>query len=307
MENSILKIENLSHKYSVQWALRDVSFDITKHGVYGLLGSNGAGKSTLMNIVCGIFKQTSGDVYINGVNIKQDPNIAKRYIGFLPQQAPLLHNLTVEEYLRYTAFMREMAPRDVKKAVDKAIELCSVGNMRRRVIGNLSGGYRQRVGVAQSIIHSPSVVVMDEPTNELDPNQILEVRNLIKSIAEKHTVLLSTHNMAEVQAVCETINMIEKGRLVFAGTVDEYNSYIQPSSIIVQLVSSPSVEELQSKIVGLYKAEKINNHKYKLQFPDAQQAIEQVIELAVAHNWELTEVYQERSSFDDIFAALSKK
>ena len=220
MEQSILKVENLSHRYSVQWAIRDINFEITQNGVYGLLGSNGAGKSTTMNIICGVLKQTEGNVFIKGIDMRDNPVEAKRHIGFLPQKPPLHTDLTVEEYLTYCARLRQIARAEEGKVVDEVLARCGISHFRKRLIHNLSGGYQQRVGIAQAIIHRPDFVVLDEPTNGLDPNQILEIRHLIKAIAEECTVVLSTHILSEVQATCNYIRMIGQGTLVFSGTVD---------------------------------------------------------------------------------------
>ena len=200
MEEAIVKVEHLSHRYSVQWAIRDIDFEITKNGIYGLLGSNGAGKSTTMNIMCGVLKQTEGDVFIKGVSVSKNPVEAKRHIGFLPQVPPLHPDLTVEEYLEYCAELRHIPDREVKKANKEVMERCGISHFAKRVIHNLSGGYQQRVGIAQAIIHKPELVIFDEPTNGLDPNQIVEVRHLIKEIAQERTVILSTHILTEVQA-----------------------------------------------------------------------------------------------------------
>lgn len=205
MTNPIVKVEHLYHRYATQWAVEDICFEIDHSGVVGLLGSNGAGKSTTMNIICGVLKQTQGEVYVNGVNTLQDPIQARKQIGFLPQKAPLYPDLTVDEYLRFCAEMRLMEPKRIRKAVDEAEELCGVTHFKSRLLRNLSGGYQQRVGIAQAILHNPKFVVLDEPTNGLDPNQILEVRHLIRSISEERTVLLSTHILQEIQAISDTI------------------------------------------------------------------------------------------------------
>ena len=207
MEDIIVRVEHLSHRYSIQWAVRDVSFEIPRHGIYGLLGANGAGKSTVMNIMCGVLKQTEGDVIIAGVNTKRDTIAAKKHIGFLPQKPPLYQDLTVEEYLTHAADLRWVTPREMKKAVEEVMERCAITHFRKRLLKNLSGGYQQRVGIAQAIVHKPDLVVFDEPTNGLDPNQIVEIRHLIKSIAEERTVILSTHILPEVQAACDHILM----------------------------------------------------------------------------------------------------
>lgn len=196
--NSILKVENLSHKYSSAWAIRDINFEINETGVVGLLGSNGAGKSTTMNIICGALLQTEGEVTINGLNMKNDPIAYKKQIGFLPQQAPLYLDFTVQEYLEYAAQLRQIEKHAIKAAVDEVLEKTAITQMRSRLIKNLSGGFRQRVGIAQAIINKPKVVILDEPTNGLDPNQIIEARKLIKEIAQDHAVLLSSHVLSEI-------------------------------------------------------------------------------------------------------------
>lgn len=306
MEESIVKVEHLSHRYSVQWAIRDINFEITKNGIYGLLGSNGAGKSTTMNIMCGVLKQTEGSIYIKGINMREHPIEAKRHIGFLPQHPPLHGDLTVEEYLRFCSSLRDIPGNKVEKSVDKAMERCGITHFRKRLIRNLSGGYQQRVGIAQAIIHEPAFVVLDEPTNGLDPNQILEVRHLIKDIAQERTVVLSTHILSEVQATCDYIRMMEQGKLVFAGTVNEFDNYIIPSTVIVSLIARPTVEELQH-IPDVLKVEELGGTNYRLHFQDAQSALEKVAETSVSRGWRLNGLSLEKSSLDVIFAELSKK
>jgi len=306
MEEPIVKVEKLSHRYSVQWAIRDIDFEIVKNGIYGLLGSNGAGKSTTMNIICGVLKQTAGNVYIKGINVRDKPVEAKRHIGFLPQKPPLHVDLTVEEYLRYCARLRHIPAKEMKDAVSSVMSRCAISHFRKRLIRNLSGGYQQRVGIAQAIIHNPDFVVLDEPTNGLDPNQIIEIRKLIKEIAEERTVILSTHILTEVQATCDYIRMIEQGRVVFAGTVDEFDNYIVPNTLIVSMISMPPAGELLA-IPGVAGVEELGGPKYRLKFGDTQDVKERIIEMSVARGWRLTDIYSEKSSLDEIFAELSKK
>ena len=304
MEQSILKVENLSHRYSVQWAIRDINFEITQNGVYGLLGSNGAGKSTTMNIICGVLKQTEGNVFIKGIDMRDNPVEAKRHIGFLPQKPPLHTDLTVEEYLTYCARLRQIARAEEGKVVDEVLARCGISHFRKRLIHNLSGGYQQRVGIAQAIIHRPDFV--DEPTNGLDPNQILEIRHLIKAIAEECTVVLSTHILSEVQATCNYIRMIGQGTLVFSGTVDEFDNYILPNTVFATLVAAPPIEELK-QLPGVVGVDELGGSNYRLRFSDSpQEMIERVVQTSVAKDWRLTEVRLEKSSLDDIFAELSK-
>lgn len=202
MANKIVEVKHLSHRYNTDWAINDINFEISMKGVFGLLGSNGAGKSTTMNIICNVLTQTEGEVVINGVNLRKDPITAKKFIGFLPQKAPLHTDMTVDEYLYHCADIRLMSKADISDAVERVKIKCGITHFSKRIIANLSGGYQQRVGIAQSIIHNPMFVILDEPTNGLDPNQILEIRRLIREIAEERAVLISTHILPEVQATC---------------------------------------------------------------------------------------------------------
>ena len=305
MEQSIVKIENLSHRYTIQWAVRDINLEIANRGIYGLLGSNGAGKSTLMNILCGVLKQTNGNIHINGVNTKEEPIEAKRFIGFLPQKPPLLNDLTVEEYLRYTAYLRWIPREHIEAAIDEVLGKCNITHFRKRLIRNLSGGYQQRVGIAQAIIHEPVLVVLDEPTNGLDPNQILEIRGLIKEIAEERTVILSTHILSEVQASCDYIYMMEQGQMVFQGTVDDFDNYIAPNTLLVTMMDPPSEEELAT-LPGVVGVEAIGNHKFRVQFTEVRDVTERLIKTSMEREWHLMEITVEKNSLDAIFAELSK-
>lgn len=306
MEKSIVSVKNLSHRYSVQWAVKDVSFEINEKGVTGLLGSNGAGKSTTMNIICGVLNQTQGDVFINGVNLRENPVEAKKNIGFLPQQPPLYTDLTVGEYLKHAAFLRLVELDKVDEAVDLALEKCSITHFRDRLIKNLSGGYQQRVGIAQAIVHNPQFVVLDEPTNGLDPNQIVDIRNLIRDIAKHHAVLLSTHILSEVQAICDNIYMIESGKLVFSGTMEEFDNYVAPESFIVEFANSPSKEVLEN-LTENNGIEALEDGSYRIFLKDDISITEKYIQESVKQNWNLKNIYVERASLSEIFAQLSGK
>ncbi|MGF6925258.1 ABC-2 type transport system ATP-binding protein [Chitinophaga sp. W2I13] len=306
MENAIVKVENLSHRYASQWAVRDINFEIHSQGVVGLLGSNGAGKSTTMNIICGVLKQSKGEVFINGINLKDDPVTAKRNIGFMPQKLPLYLDFTVEEYLTYCADLRMVEKSQLKKAVDQALERCGVAHFRERLLRNLSGGYQQRVGIAQAIVHNPKFVVLDEPTNGLDPNQIVEVRNLIKEIAIDRSVLLSTHILTEVQATCKEIKMIEEGQMVFSGTLEMFDNYIEPNSLVVMLDTAPAPEELL-KLEGIRSIEQLAPSRFRLGYDGEKKTAQRLAEISVGKGWGLTELIIEKSSLDAVFARLSKK
>lgn len=306
MEEAVVKVEHLSHRYSVQWAIKDINFEIKRKGTLGLLGSNGAGKSTTMNIICGVLNQTEGEVYINGISLREHPVEAKKHIGFLPQKPPLYPDLTVDEYLTHCALMRLMDKKHVKAAVEKAKARCGITHFSRRLIKNLSGGYQQRVGIAQAIVHNPRFVVLDEPTNGLDPNQIMEIRHLIKEIAEDHSVMLSTHILSEVQATCDEIIMIEKGQVVFSGTIGDLNNYMEPDTFIVSMTAPPSITTL-SGIPGITHVEHITDTRFRMHFSSSQDITKRIIELSVANEWHLHEIILERDSLDSAFAQLSGK
>lgn len=306
MNQSIVKVENLSHRYSVQWAVRDINFEISQTGIVGLLGSNGAGKSTIMNIICGVLSQTEGDVYINGINLRKDPVAAKQNIGFLPQKPPLYGDLTVDEYLTYAAQLRQMDPKEIPAALEVAKEKCGITHFSKRLIKNLSGGYQQRVGIAQSIIHNPKLVVMDEPTNGLDPNQILDVRSLIKDIAKDRAVLVSTHILSEVQATCDRIMMIEHGSVVFTGTIDDFDNYIEPDSFVITLAHAPLEEDIM-KVPGVTDVKPISEYssRFRVWFDGDRETLNRMVDASVKNSWGLSEIQLEKSSMNDVFAQLS--
>ncbi len=297
-------MKHISHKYTHNWAIRDINLDISRNGIVGLLGSNGAGKSTTMNILCGTLNQTEGTVLINGIDLRKDPEKAKQQIGFLPQTPPLYMDLTVDEYLRYTAQLRKINNQHIKDAVKEAKERCGIVHFGDRLIKNLSGGYRQRVGIAQAIIHRPSLVVLDEPTNGLDPNQIIEVRALIKEIALDRAVIFSSHVLSEIQLLCRDIKMIDNGKIVFSDTMDAFNNYVEPHSILASFENPPPIATLLA-IHGVTEVEFLTERQVRIYFSGDHEITEKIIEVSVQSGWRLREINLEKSSLDEIFARLS--
>lgn len=307
MDESIVRVEHLSHRYSVQWAIRDINLEIKKNGVYGLLGSNGAGKSTTMNIMCGVLNQTEGEVFLNGINLRENPVEAKKNIGFLPQTPPLYPESTVDEYLVYCAQLRQVPKAQIRDMVEYAKQKCGIAHFSKRLLSALSGGYQQRVGIAQAIVHNPRFVVLDEPTNGLDPNQILEIRQLIKEIAADRAVLLSTHILSEVQATCDEIKMIEHGKVVFSGSIKEFNNYVTPSTFVAVLDNPPAIEVLR-QIPGVLKVEHITATRFRFHFDEADHTMTQrMAELSVKEGWKASEIILEHDTLDVVFAHLSGK
>lgn len=216
-----LVVENITKSYGTLNAISDISFSVPKGEVVGFLGPNGAGKSTTMKIITGVMPPTSGRVLLDGIDGFKNPMEYKRKIGYLPELPPLYPEMVVRDYLRFAAEIREVKSNSINAAIDKVVDFASLGPVRDRIIGNLSKGFRQRVGIAQALIHDPDVLIMDEPTVGLDPVQIVEIRELIKTLAKDRTIILSTHILPEVSAICKRIIMITSGKIVGDGTEEE--------------------------------------------------------------------------------------
>lgn len=305
---SIIKVTNLFHSYNSgkNWAVRDVNFEIHSKGIVGLLGSNGAGKSTTMNIICGVINHTKGTVEIDGIDIRKQAKSAKLNLGFLPQDPPLYLDLTVDEYLNHCARLRLMDSRMIPNAIEEVKEKVQVTHFSDRLLKNLSGGYRQRVGIAQAIIHKPKLVVLDEPTVGLDPNQIIEVRNLVREIATDRAVLISTHILSEVELMCKDVIMIEAGKVVFNGSLNDFKMIETIDSAIVRFDSTPALEEFAG-IAGITFIEQLNDKEFRIGFNGVENMTGVLIKESVARNWNIQEVFYEQISLDSVFAKLSKE
>ncbi len=252
----MVKVENLVKRYGTNYALSDVSFEIGEGEIVGLLGPNGAGKSTAMNIITGYLSSTSGTAVVNGIDILENPIEAKKYIGFLPEQPPLYPEMTVSEYLNFVYDLKgtELSREEHLSEILSVVKLTDVKN---RLIKNLSKGYKQRVGIAQALVGDPKVIIFDEPTVGLDPKQILEVRNLIRTLGKRHTVILSTHILAEVQAVCERVIIINKGKIIADEQTDALTRTIEDGVQYEVKIVGPQGEVLPliKRISGVRSAE----------------------------------------------------
>ena len=251
----MVKIENLVKRYGTNYALNDISFEIGEGEIVGLLGPNGAGKSTTMNILTGYLSSTSGAAYINGIDILDDPIGAKKFIGFLPEQPPVYPDMTVMEYMNFVYDLKGCA-LDREAHLSEVLSVVKLSDVKHRLIKNLSKGYKQRVGIAQAIVGDPKVVIFDEPTVGLDPKQILEVRNLIRTLGKRHTVILSTHILAEVQAVCERVIIINKGKIIADAKTDEITKTIEDGYRYEVKISGPQKDVLPAlkKLSGVAEA-----------------------------------------------------
>lgn len=249
----MIQIENISKRYGNKYAVKDASFTINKGEILGFLGRNGAGKSTTMNIITGYLSASSGRVLVDGHDILEEPMQVKRHIGYLPEMPPLYGDMTVDEYLKFVCEIKGVTKAHVKKHLDDICELVRITDHRKRLIKNLSKGYRQRVGIAQALVGNPEVVILDEPTVGLDPRQIIEIRNLIKDLGADHTVVLSSHILHEVADVCERVVIINKGQIVAQDTLENLTTGISDTFRLRLRVEGPEreVQRIIREIPGL--------------------------------------------------------
>ena len=305
MNNDILiSIENLSRHYGPVQAVKNISFDIRRGEVVGFLGPNGAGKSTTMQMITGNLAPSTGRIVINGVDMLDDPKEAKRQLGFLPENPPVYRELTVDEYLQFCARLNRINRGDIGAAVDRAKQRCGLQEVGRRLIGHLSKGYQQRVGIAQAIIHSPDVVVLDEPTVGLDPIQIREIRQLIRTLGEDHSVILSTHILPEVQTTCDRVQIINKGELVLSDDIQGLTRRMRASSLMVALRKTPDLQSLQG-LDGVDSVTDLGEGRYRIHHLPESNPAEHIVELSVKGNWGLYELTPERLSLEQVFVNIT--
>lgn len=243
----MVKVENISKRYGNHYAVRNLSFEIEKGQVYGFLGPNGAGKSTTMNIMTGYIAASEGSVEINGHDILKDAEEAKKCIGYLPELPPLYMDMTVKEYLTFAAELKGVAKTERKEQITLVMEKTFITDMADRLIKNLSKGYRQRVGLAQAMLGNPDIIILDEPTVGLDPKQINEIRELIRSLKEEHAVILSSHILSEVAEVCDKLIIIAKGHMIASGTRDELLGKLGETNTL-EITASASKEEIEKAV-----------------------------------------------------------
>lgn len=298
----LLSATALSHHYGTQTqiAVNNINIEIYKGEVVGLLGPNGAGKSTTMKMLSGNLAPTQGQIMINGYDLLSQPKQAKAHIGYLPEQPPLYKELTVKEFLYFCAKINLIPSKNINFAVNTVLERCGLGDMTKRLIGNLSKGYQQRVGIAQAIIHTPAVVILDEPTSGLDPIQIREIRHLIRDIATEHSVILSTHILPEVQMLCDRVQIIHDGKFIFSDTIAGLNKQRQASNLLCTLLAPPSITALQ-KISGVTAVETLSASQFRLHYQPDLNPTAELLNLAVTQNWQLTELMPEQHSLEDVF------
>ena len=304
----MIEVSGLTKSYGPIHALHGISFRVKKGEVVGFLGPNGAGKSTTMKIITGSMAPSGGTAKVAGFDVFEDPVEVKKRIGYLPENPPVYGDMNVESYLAFVAKLKGVANDRVRAQVEKAIEKTDLGSVRRRLIQNLSKGYRQRVGIAQALVSDPEVLILDEPTSGLDPRQVAEVRSLIRELKGEHTIILSTHILPEVQAMCERIIIINRGRIVAEDSLDVLTNRMAGSLEVKLKVARPSadVETALRGVPGVATVLKTDSgYSVNIQGTAGEMAIEKVAEAAVGARAGLLELRREAVDLEDIFLKLT--
>jgi ABC-2 type transport system ATP-binding protein len=299
----LISVEQLYRYYGHHLAVEAISFELAQGEVLGLLGPNGAGKSTTMQMITGNLAPSAGRIRINGIDLLDDPKRAKAEIGYLPEQPPVYLDFTVDEYLRYCAKLHRISKGQRSQAVSRAKQRCGLDAVGKRLIGNLSKGFRQRVGIAQAIMHNPAIVILDEPTVGLDPNQIRDIRALIRELGENHGIILSTHILPEVQATCSRVQIIHQGRLVFSQTMQELEQHMT-SHVLVLETRQPLDRTPLENIPAVDALEEIGHTRARLHFQGDNPA-EAVAACVADQGWGLVELTLDRQTLEQVFVELT--
>ena len=299
-------IKNITKLYGEQKALDNVSFEIQTGEVVGFLGPNGAGKSTLMKIINGYIPPTSGDVWVNDLNVVENPIEVKQLIGYLPENNPLYPDMYVKEYLAFVAGIYKIdKPHETK--IKEVIDRTGLAPEQHKKIGALSKGFRQRVGLAQALIHNPDVLILDEPTSGLDPNQIIEIRNLISEVGKQKTVMLSTHIMQEVEAICDRIIIINKGKIVANDSTQEISSSAKEKFQTIQVEFNKEVQKSDlGKIEGVVKVAHFKENTWLLQARPQDDIRPRVFNFAVKKGFQVLSMQKQEKNLEKVFQELTK-
>ena len=306
----MIEVRHLSKRYGTHLAVDDLSFSIDRGVVYGFLGPNGAGKSTTMNIMTGCLGATEGEVLIDGHNVAEEPMEAKKHIGYLPELPPLYGDMTPEEYLRFVARAKGLRREESARQIETVMEKTRIADVRKRLIRNLSKGYRQRVGIAQALLGNPEVIILDEPTVGLDPAQIIEIRELIRELGKEHTLVLSSHILSEVQAVCDSILILSKGRLVACDTAENLTKLMRGRENLRLLTRAeeetirPIVEKVDG-VESLAFAEEDGLTAVDVTPVEGQDVREALFNAFAETKVPLLELRTEKASLEDVFLELT--
>lgn len=311
-----IKVENLTKYYGTQAAVNNISFEINKGEIVGFLGPNGAGKSTTMKMITTYLTQNEGKIFVEGIDTEADSLSVRKKIGYLPETNPLYLDMNVVDYLNYAAELDGVPKSNVKSAVENVIDKCGLQDMKHKNIGQLSKGYKQRVGLAQAMINEPDVLILDEPTSGLDPNQIVEIRKLIRDLGKQKTLILSTHILQEVQATCDRVLIINNGEIVADGTPESLQAQFQ-GQVVIDLVvkkdQSTNREKILQEIRSLKGVEQARfdmedslSWKFHITGKKGHDLREDLFKKIVSHNLIILGLHQEETSLEDIFRKLTQ-
>ncbi len=301
-----IKVQNLTKFYGEQKAVDQISFEIQTGEVIGFLGPNGAGKSTTMKMMTGYMAPSEGNISIEGIDVVEEPLAIKRKIGYLPENNPLYTDMPIIDYLRFCAEIQGMNRKDIPGRISEMIELCGLQAEKHKRINELSKGYRQRVGLAQSIIHNPDVLIFDEPTTGLDPNQIIEIRKLIKTLGEEKTVILSSHILSEVEATCDRILIINRGRIVADGTAENLRKQAAGEEILkvqIETIAGESAETALRGIPNIDVVKKLEgkSNYFQVYSSPGKSSRKSIFDMCVKNQWYLLELTSIETRLEDVF------
>ena len=306
----MIEVRNLSKHFGQTHAVDDVTFDVQAGQVLGFLGPNGAGKTTTMRIITCYLQPTAGSVMVDGLDVTRDSLEVRNRIGYLPESAPLYHEMNVVDYLKYIAEIRHIPSSQRRAAVRRAVESCALGEVINKNIGQLSSGYRQRVGLAQAIIHDPEILILDEPTRGLDPNQIVEIRAMIRELGREKTVIFSTHILQEVQAVCDRVMIINQGKVVFDGSKEEMAYGMSGKErVYLELRDTENATERLKSIEHVEMVSVLSKQdgmtRLHVEAAKGSDVRQQIFAQAVEQGWTLLEMRRDNTSLEDVFRHLT--
>jgi ABC-2 type transport system ATP-binding protein len=303
-----IKIENLTKNYGPQVAVDDISFEVKAGEILGFLGPNGAGKTTTMKMITNYIAIDHGDILLGGKSILNEGDTLRRHIGYLPEHNPLYHDMPVIDYLKFSAALQGVYKSEITDRIKEMVKICGLNAEKHKKIGELSKGYRQRVGLAQAMIHNPDVLILDEPTSGLDPNQIVEIRKLIREIGKEKTVILSTHILPEVEATCDRILIINKGRIVADGTAETLKKQAHGQELIITTIDEGNPADIKNALLELSAVASVTNidtNRFEIQSKPDKHSAREVFQLCVGKGWVITELTPTQTKLEDIFRNLT--
>jgi ABC-2 type transport system ATP-binding protein len=307
----MIEVRDLTKRFGTTLAVNGVSFEMKRGGILGFLGPNGAGKTTTMRVLTCYLPPTSGTVMVDGLDVTTDSLAVRQRIGYLPESAPIYGDMNVVDYLMFVAEMREVPPGERRRRVRHAVDVCKLGDMLQKNVGQLSSGYRQRTGLAQAILHDPPILVLDEPTRGLDPNQIVEIRSLIREFGREKTVIFSTHILQEVEAMCDRVLIISHGKKVFDGSKQELSYGLSGKErVVLELRATtdpvPALRAVRGvETVTVVSRDGAGRMRVQVDAPRGDDIREHLFTTAVQNGWTLLEMRRDTASFEDVFRELT--